>query len=113
MASFIARVELHGGEGADYTNLHTEMGARDFQRKFRRGGRRHELPTGTYISIGDHADSDVAMAAVVAAATAAGFPPDPNPNGAGTPGKSAIVLAEYVPNLRTAGLKSEPIAEKE
>jgi hypothetical protein len=60
MASFIARVELHGGTSEDYEALHKAMATLGFARALMSDkGPAVQLPSGQYFGIGDLTASQV------------------------------------------------------
>ncbi|MDH0767867.1 type V toxin-antitoxin system endoribonuclease antitoxin GhoS [Citrobacter freundii] len=51
MTSYIARVEISGGDASEYKKLHESMESIGFKRTiFGDNGKESELPTGTYVS---------------------------------------------------------------
>jgi hypothetical protein len=106
MSRFVARIELHGADAADYTALHQAMLAIGFRQIFALNGFRYKLPTGTYFSNGRYNDVGIALTAVRTAVISMNFPPD-NPAGAANDGTSALLVVKVATGspLGFAGLK--------
>jgi hypothetical protein len=73
MLNFIARVELHSASYADYENLHSYMQQNRYSRVIKGdNGNTYQLPTGTYVSVGNFSSADNALQAAITAANATG-----------------------------------------
>jgi hypothetical protein len=70
MANYVARIELHNANYADYETLHAAASRRGFSRTIvADNGEKYQLPTGTYVAEGTNATLQQAYNAAEAAAT--------------------------------------------